>query len=126
MASDKTAPIKAATVAKYLNGEPKSKIAKDLGMAHNTVNAILAEAEIETLVNQSKTILYGALPDAANTIARKVRKNSVDAWELLDRSGAMPKSVPVEQTNFAVGLNFSGLPEPFECPTKTGNSTTEP
>ena len=86
------------------------QISKDLGMSRNTITKILDESEIEHITQETKGILLNALPDSARTIAHKVKKNSTDAWELLDRTGVMPKNFGEQSTNIAVGLQFEGLP----------------
>lgn len=112
MAIEAPLPVQAEVIVKHLAGTSNSQISKDLGMARGTIAKILSEAEISNLVEQSKSILLGALPDSARTIAKAVRKKSSDAWELLDRTGVMPKST---EANAAVNLqmNFSDMPNAY-------------
>jgi hypothetical protein len=109
MAIETPFPRQAEVLVKHLTGSTKTEIAKDLGMSRNTVVRILDESEIERLHMESKSILLNALPDSANTIARAVRKSPAHAWELLDRTGVMPKREG-ESQHINIGLISEGLP----------------
>lgn len=122
MALETPLPRQAQVIAKHLRGRSKTQIASELGMSRNTVVKILDESEIEALAQESKSILICALPDSARTIANAVRKNPTHAWELLDRTGVMPK-VESGATNVNVGLNFADMPNPYAK--AEGNTTQE-
>lgn len=110
MPSTQAPVVETAVIAKRLAGESKSKISRDLEIDRSVVTRILNESEVDKLIGQSKSILYEALPDAARNIARAVQKSTGHAWELLDRTGVMPKQVAGATTNVAVGVNLSGMP----------------
>ncbi len=112
MAIETPLPVQAEIIAKHLGGASKSQIARDLQMSRTTIVKVLNEAEISRLTGEAKSILLNALPDSARTIARAVRKKSSDAWELLDRTGVMPKSTgDAPSVNVAVALG--SLPAAF-------------
>jgi hypothetical protein len=102
-------PVQAEVLVQHLTGASKTEIAKDLGLGRNTVCRILDESEIEQLHMQSKSILLNALPDSAETIARAVRKSPAHAWELLDRTGVMPKTSG-EAPSLNVAISTGRLP----------------
>jgi plasmid maintenance system antidote protein VapI len=121
MSSTTSLPAQVEVVTKHLSGATNTQIAKDLQMSRNTVSRILAESEIEQITQETKAILLTALPHSAETIARAVRKSPQHAWELLDRTGVMPKREG-ESQQINVGLNFDSMPSPFKkvdpsCPT---------
>jgi transposase-like protein len=111
MAAETAPAVKTAVIAKRLNGERKSKIARDLGLSKPTVYKILEESQVDQLTVQAKSILYEALPEAAQTISRAVKKSPVHAFELLDRTGVMPKNSEGATVN--VALAVGELPSAF-------------
>jgi len=52
-------------VAKSAMGVSKAQIARELEISRNTVQRILNEAELSSLVDQGKSSLYECIPEAA-------------------------------------------------------------
>ena len=102
-------PVQAEVLTKHLAGASKTQIAQEMRMSRNTVTKILDESEIDRITQESKSILLSALPDSAHCIARAVRKSPQHAWELLDRTGVLPKSSG-ESQQINIGVMTEGLP----------------
>ena len=77
--STKPAAIKTAVTAKYLIGETKTQIAKDLGIAHNTVNSILNAQEINELVLEGRSKCVQMIPRSVRVMSDRLAKGSETA-----------------------------------------------
>jgi hypothetical protein len=110
MSSTTSLPAQVEVITKHLSGATNTQIAQDLQMSRNTVSRILAESEIEQITLEAKSILMGALPDSARTIAEDVKKSVSTAWELFDRTGIMPKREYGNNQQINIGLISEGLP----------------
>src|SRR3982074_1722666 len=107
----RTPPAKETEViAQRLLGKPKARIARELALNVDTVTRILDSAQVDALSDEAKSILLGALPDSARTIAKSVKNSSRDEWELLDRTRVLPKAADQPQTSIGIGINFDGMP----------------
>lgn len=76
MPSHKPAIVKTAVLAKHLNGVSITQIANDLDITRPTVNRILNESEIDTLIKQAQGVLVSESPAMAQTVVNKAKKNA--------------------------------------------------
>jgi len=85
--STRKAPaIKNAVVARRLSGEPISKIAKDVGLAVNTVKSIINLTDVDKMMEDGRAGAMNRIPQALKTLDVRLEKNSESAaiW-LLDK-----------------------------------------
>lgn len=68
--SRKAPAIKTAVILKRASGQAKSHIARDLGITHNTVNAILEESDIERHLSTGQQLCVGLIPKGAQAIEK--------------------------------------------------------
>ena len=88
--SNKPQAIKTAVVARKVGGESNARISRELGISRNTVQRILSEAELSSLVAKGKGDLYELIPQAVKRYAAKVRANPDEAKDFLERVTALP------------------------------------
>lgn len=115
--SRKAPSIKSAVIIQRTQGRAKSHIAKDLGIAHNTVTQILREADVEAQLSAGQTITAGLIPKALRVIEHRLDANSENAaikllestiWPLQERAG---RAKPDTILNLAIS-NLIAAPQP--------------
>lgn len=77
--STKSSTVKNAVLAKYVAGEPKAKIARDLEMAPGTVTSILSLAEIDAHVLEGRSDCIRMIPRSVRVIGDRLAKGSETA-----------------------------------------------
>lgn len=85
--STRKAPaIKNAVVSRRLLGEPTAKIARDLGIAVNTVRNITNLTDVDSMMEDGRIGAMKRIPQALKTLDIRLEKNSESAaiW-LLDK-----------------------------------------
>jgi hypothetical protein len=84
--SRKAPSVKTAIILKRLQGQDKSSISRDLGVARNTVTTILEENDVEQLMQDGQIETLRRVPAALRTLDARLEKNSENAalW-LLDK-----------------------------------------
>lgn len=84
--SNKPPSVKTAVIAKRIEGLPKLQIAKDLEISRPTVDAILAESNLDSLMEDGRIQAFRRIPAALQTLDVRLEKNSESAaiW-LLDK-----------------------------------------
>lgn len=84
--SRKAPAIKTAVTLKRLQGHDKTRISRELGIARNTVTAILEENDVERLMQDGQTEVLRRVPAALDVLDVRLEKNSENAaiW-LLDK-----------------------------------------
>lgn len=113
MATRQPALVKTAVIAKTALGQPKTKIAEDLGITTPTVRRILDEAEFATLVDEGKSALYESIPEAVQTYLKVVRKKPLEAKDFLERVTVLPAKPQAEQhINNGIVIQYKRDPIP--------------
>lgn len=64
--AEKPQVVKTQVIAKHLNGESKSQIARDLDLSRPTVRNILEESEVSSIVEAGRSDCVGLVPDAVS------------------------------------------------------------
>jgi len=77
--STKPEPVKAAVIARTVQGESKSKIARDLEIDRATVRRIIDASEISRIVEEGKSECYGMVPKSVSNIEAAVNQGDVKA-----------------------------------------------
>jgi len=88
--STKPQAVKTAVIAKSLDGQPKRRIAKDLGITTNTVRSILKESQIDSLLEAGTIQCARLIPKSVEVINRRLDKDSeTAAFRLLEGIGVL-------------------------------------
>ena len=84
--SRKAPSVKTAIILKRLQGQDKTSISKDLGVARNTVTTILEENDVDRIMQDGQVETLKRVPAALRTLDVRLEKNSENAaiW-LLDK-----------------------------------------
>ena len=77
--SNKPPAIKSSVIIQRAQGKAKSHIARDLGITHNTVNAILEESDIERQLTCGVQLTAGLIPQAIGVIKKRLDLGSENA-----------------------------------------------
>jgi hypothetical protein len=97
--SRKAPAIKNAVIVARAQGKPKSHIARDLGIAHNTVNAIIEESCVDKQIESGRQLSVGLIPRAIGVIEHRLSLNSENAalrvlentiWPLQSKTSKQP------------------------------------
>jgi hypothetical protein len=104
--SNKSPAVSAAVIAKRIAGQSKRQIAKDLSIGRNTVTAILSDTELSQLVEQSKAVIFSALPKIAETYA----KGAAESFERSESALERLKVIPTRDAGGGFSINnFVGI-----------------
>jgi hypothetical protein len=88
--STKSPTIKAAVIARYVEGRPKARIARELEIDRETVTRILDEPGIKEAVEASRTRCLALLPKAERAVERQLDEGDGDlGLRLLEKSGVL-------------------------------------
>jgi len=103
--SRKPQVVKTAVIAKSALGISNCQIARELKISRNTVQRILSEGEMSTLVQEGKSNLYECIPGAAEIYGSKVKSDPGEAKDFLERvtvppAKIQPSSAPFQQQIF--------------------------
>jgi hypothetical protein len=114
MAVDKPPAVQAAVLVKALNGESNTQIAEDLGIHRHTVRAILAQPELDKMVQEGKTRLHQLIPKSLDSLEYALNKHKTPEAILILRATSV---LPSEQegSGAAVSINFGAMPRRGEC-----------
>jgi hypothetical protein len=84
--SRKAPAIKTSVIVKRLQGQDKTSISRELGIARNTVTAILEENDVERIMQDGQSQTLRRVPAALDVLDVRLEKNSENAalW-LLDK-----------------------------------------
>lgn len=107
MAIEKSLPVQAMVIAKHLQGESNSQIARDLEIARTTVIKILSQSEIDEFVERGRSGLYELIPQAVKTYGGGVAENVDRAESFLERMKVLPSKVT--EANGNTINNFIGI-----------------
>src|SRR6202035_4756441 len=77
--SMKPPAVKAAIIAKRANGEDTTKIAKDLGITRNTTRKIIAESNIDRLIESAEVGAAHLIHKSINVLDQRLDKCSESA-----------------------------------------------
>jgi hypothetical protein len=103
---NKSAPVKAAVIAKHLAGKNNAEIAREVGISRPTIIKILSEAEMGQMATEAKSNLFGAIPDAVRCYSEAVGMDAERAESFLERM----KILPGKEPSGGVAINnFIGL-----------------
>lgn len=124
--SRKAPAIQTAVVAKYLTGESKSQISRDLGIAHNTVTAILSAQEINEQVKIGRSRAALLIPRSLDVAEYRLSKN--DGSMALGILRGTKVLVNEQLTQVSGGLFLANIPaewmQGWEKQAEAGESTT--
>jgi len=112
--------VQAAVTARAIAGQSKRKIARDLKIARNTVTGILAESELNQLVQEGKTGVYSLIPLAVNTYRYHLGKKSHPvATRVLEGTGVLEtqRDHPTQEQSIKVVILDSLMRPPRVAPT---------
>jgi len=88
--STKPPAIKAAVLARYVEGKPKAKIARELSIDRETVTRILDEPGIREAIEASRKRCLELLPKAERAVERQLDGGDGDlGLRLLEKSGVL-------------------------------------
>lgn len=88
--STKPPAIKAATIARYVEGQSKAEIARELQIDRETVARILDEPGIKEAVEASRMRCMALLPKAERAVERQLDDGDGDlGLRLLEKSGVL-------------------------------------
>jgi len=111
MPSNKPPAVQAAVVVKAINGESKRQIAEDLGLARNTVTAILEDAELNQLVLEGKSRLHRLIPKSLGSLEYALDKHKTpEAILILRATGVLPQEA--SESGPTVTVNLGAIPRP--------------
>lgn len=74
--SRKAPAIKTAVIIKRSQGQDKTSISNDLGIARNTVTRILEESNVEQTIEANRAASLGLIPSAIRVAEFKLSQNS--------------------------------------------------
>lgn len=77
--SNKPPAVKAAVIAKRTHGETKTQIANDLHIARQSVDTILAEANIDEQMTSGLILASGLIPESIRVVKHRLAQNSESA-----------------------------------------------
>lgn len=77
--STKPEPVKAAVIARTVQGDSKTQIAKDLGIDRATVRRIIDTSEISKIVEQGKSDCYAMVPRSTLNVGNAVNRGNLKA-----------------------------------------------
>ena len=88
--SRKPAAVKAAVIARYVEGKQKAEIARELRIDRETVTRILNEPDILEAVEASRLRVLQLLPKAERAVERQLDGGDGDlGLRLLEKSGVL-------------------------------------
>ena len=88
--STKPPAIKAAVIARYVEGKPKAKIARELAIDRETVTRILDEPGTKEAIEASRKRCLELLPKAERAVERQLDEGDGDlGLRLLEKSGVL-------------------------------------
>lgn len=121
--SRKAPALKTAVTLKRLQGQDKTSISRDLGIARNTVTAILEENDVERIMQDGQIETLRRVPAALRTLDARLEKNSENAalW-LLDKCFESSKVQGKQNPQLFVAIQ--NLMQPTTCSVPTDNSTS--
>lgn len=77
--SNKPPVVKAAVITRRIQGVNKTQIAKELKLGRPTVDAILAEADVDGQFASGLSLCAGLIPESVRVIKHRLEKNSESA-----------------------------------------------
>ena len=103
--------VKGQVLLRRAQGQPKSRIAKDLGMAHNTVTSILREADFDGQIARGQALCSTLVTKAVDVVDQRLTKGSENAaFKLLEGIGVLGReSKPTRPPDTGLTLAIQNL-----------------
>lgn len=105
MATSKSPSVQAAVIAKHMIGESKSQISEDLGISRVTINNILSDTEVATILAEGKSSVIRLIPKSVKALERAIKrgKTTEEAQLVLRSTGVL---APEQSGAPSVNVNF--------------------
>jgi H2-forming N5,N10-methylenetetrahydromethanopterin dehydrogenase-like enzyme len=119
--SRKAPALKNNVIARRMAGEPKSKIARDLGMSVNTVASIIELSDIDKMLQSGQVESHRLIPKSISVVSNKLDVNDLDAAKFI-----LSNTVFAERGNHKVSSPDTTINTALSVYVSTNDKVDEP